>query len=192
MMDWPKRQIPHSRWLTKQDGHFSRSSSDFADHFRTKYAGFHPPVWIAKEAWDWGAMSHLLNGLKGKFQGEVADYFGYSSGKHIGSWVKSLNTLRNDCAHHARVWNRGYSLQPMLPKLGDIPELDHLHNLGSLTSRLYPIAAILFYLCRQTYPNTALNAKFRSLVISQAPSDPLINRVRAGFPDNWDQLPLWN
>lgn len=194
MLHWPKKKgrFSHEDWLRKQDREFSYSTADFADHFRKKYASFHPPIWIAKEVWTFGIMSHLLNGLKGTFRDEMADFFNCPRGPYIGSWTKSLNPLRNDCAHHARVWNRNYSLEPLIPPQGRVTELDHLHQIGTHSQRLYSLAAILFYLCKQAYPGTRLASNFRLLITTQAPRDRLIDPVRAGFPVGWQDLPLWN
>ena len=193
LLGWQREaSISHQNWLKKQDRNFAKSSADFAIHFRSKYSGHHPPIWIAKETWDWGTMSHLLNALRGSLANEVAEYFGFRSGPHIGSWAKSLNTLRNDCAHHSRVWNRGYSLQPLLPSRGSISELNHLHNPTHRPLRLYPLAAILIHLCKQAYLGTTLGSRMRQLILGGSPKHQIIDARRTGFPDNWHGLELWH
>ena len=38
--------------------------------------------------------------------------------------MKSLNVVRNVCAHHGRLFNRVHTLTPRLPKVGVHPDLD--------------------------------------------------------------------
>ena len=36
----------------------------------------------------------------------IASRYGLSDPKVMVSWIRSLNYLRNVCAHHSRLWNR--------------------------------------------------------------------------------------
>lgn len=40
----------------------------------------------------------------------------------LRSWLIALNTLRNACAHHGRVWNKMWGTQPQFPLYADQPE----------------------------------------------------------------------
>ncbi len=48
------KTILHRDWLDRIDAEFGRSKEDFAKHFRSKYPGESPPIWIACEVWDFG------------------------------------------------------------------------------------------------------------------------------------------
>lgn len=34
----------------------------------------------------------------------------------LESWLKSINYIRNCCAHHSRLWNRKIPLKPLIPE----------------------------------------------------------------------------
>ena len=193
LMHWPKsNRLSFQKWLEQQDRHFARSNSDFAQHFRKKYSALHPPIWIAKEVWDWGLAAHLVNGLRGTLSDEVANYFSVSTGDLIGSWVKTLNTLRNDCAHHSRVWNRGYSLSPRLPGPGQVPELAHLQSLTpQQINRVYTQIVILLYLCKNLYPETRMHERLAEFIENRSPKSNLIGLKSAGFPEDWRSNIIW-
>ena len=56
-------KVKHVDWLNRVDELCLNSREEFAKHFRTKYGDSHFPIWIAIELWDFGALSHLINGL---------------------------------------------------------------------------------------------------------------------------------
>jgi abortive infection bacteriophage resistance protein len=43
-------EVQHQKWLRLHDDAFLRSREEFAKHFKTKYAGENPPIWIAAKA----------------------------------------------------------------------------------------------------------------------------------------------
>jgi abortive infection bacteriophage resistance protein len=44
-------EVKHQKWLSLHDDSFDRSKEEFAKHFKTKYSGENPPIWIAAELW---------------------------------------------------------------------------------------------------------------------------------------------
>lgn len=49
----------------------------------------------------------------------------------FATWLRSLNYLRNVCAHHSRLWNRNIVDQPKLPSANELewvkPFVDNEH-----------------------------------------------------------------
>lgn len=109
----------HQRWLAKHDELIRRSKEEFIKHNKEKY-GLPVAVWVACEVWDFGCLSNLYSGLKPDDQRKIAEKYGIKKGKVFVSWLRSLNYLRNVCAHHSRLWNRNMSVQPSLPNDGTI------------------------------------------------------------------------
>ncbi|WP_263081273.1 Abi family protein [Endozoicomonas sp. Mp262] len=114
-----KRRDQHKRWLEKYDRLLKRSKEDFVKHY-TKEHGPDLPIWVAVETWDFGAMSQLFAMMKVPDQIEIASRYGVSEFKVFSSWLRSLNYLRNLCAHHSRLWNRNIIDQPKLPERGTV------------------------------------------------------------------------
>lgn len=72
----------------------------FLRHNRDKY-GLPLAIWVACEVWDFGCMSKLFDGLIEADQDQIARHYGISNGRVFASWLRSLNYLRNVCAHHS-------------------------------------------------------------------------------------------
>ncbi|WP_424196607.1 Abi family protein (plasmid) [Ampullimonas aquatilis] len=104
----------HHEWLGKHAQLISRSKEEFVRHNRAKY-GLPLAIWVACEVWDFGTLSTLFNGMQEKEQDKIANQYCVSNGRVFATWLRSLNYLRNVCAHHSRLWNRNIIDQPKLP-----------------------------------------------------------------------------
>lgn len=96
----------HEKWLEKLDHLFDRSREEFVKHFKRKYAGDTPPIWIAIELWDFGMLSVFLGGMKYADQVLLAAKYGLPRAELLTSTIRNMNNIRNICAHHSRLWNR--------------------------------------------------------------------------------------
>lgn len=68
------------------------------------------PCWMLTEIIPLGRWSRIYASLKERIiRKRISDRFDCSE-KELKSWMHGLTTLRNLCAHHARVWNRGFSI----------------------------------------------------------------------------------
>lgn len=184
-------RIRHQDWLERVDLSFARSKEDFVVHFKNKYAGSHLPIWMSVELWDFGALSHFYTGLTIKDRATISQRYGVTSPGVLETWLRCLNDIRNICAHHARLWNRPRPSLPSLQARGELPELDHLHNLpaGAL-ARLYPGLAILQVLLKVINPTSSWSKRLGEHVAT-LPKTPVVDLASAGFPANWQALPLW-
>lgn len=109
----------HHEWLGKHAQLIGRSKEEFVRHNRVKY-GLPLAIWVACEVWDFGTLSTLFNGLREAEQDAVASQYGVSNGRVFATWLRSLNYLRNVCAHHSRLWNRNIVDQPRLPSSAEL------------------------------------------------------------------------
>lgn len=183
------RTVLHQDWLQKTDAAFDKSKEEFAKHFRSRYVGDRPPLWIACEAWDFGAMSYLLSGMENADQTAISSEYGLTADVLV-SWVRAINVARNVCAHHSRLWNKPNPAQPKWPKPAIAPDLAHISgNTRSLT-RAYGTAALTRYLLRHTSPTTTWSTRLKDLC-SAFPASPVISLANAGFPAGWEQQNLW-
>ncbi len=155
----------HEDWLKKHDRLIQRSSEQFIEHNRKKY-GLPLAIWVACEVWDFGCMSLLFSGLQEPEQNEIAKSYGLpaDSGSVLGSWLRSLNYLRNVCAHHSRLWNRNVVDQPKLPKQGTVAALDAFHGSAFLVSRPFVLLCICQHLMQQINPNSTWSQRVHTLL----------------------------
>lgn len=184
-------QTKHDMWLRRQDHAFARSKEDFAVHFRTKYPDHQPPMWIASQVWDWGMLSHLFAGLKVADKDDIAKRYGPINGRQMEDWLRSLNDVRNICAHHGRLWNRALVMIPRLPDQQVCPELRHIPKGNEFRSKLYVVLAIVRMLLKAIHPN---NSKWHARlleILREAPGRDIINHSAAGFPQHWEAEELW-
>lgn len=184
------RRVEHQEWLRRTDDQFRDSREEFAKHFRSKYAGEHAPIWIACEAWDFGAMSYLFSGLQIADQTLIADEYGLTFDV-LSSWIRSINVARNVCAHHGRLWNKPIPTQPKWPAASQAPDLSHLASSTIALTRAYGTAALTRYMLRQTSPSTSWSQRLKTLC-GTFPASPHISLSAAGFPAGWESEVLWN
>ena len=180
----------HQEWLSKLDTTEQRSREDFVKHFKKTYPGSAMPIWISIELWDFGMLSRFVEGMKSSDQIDMATRYGVPRGDLLVSWLKTLNFVRNVCAHHARLWNKPLVMTPKRPAPRTVPLLDHVMVNGFATSRLYAAAAITCYLLRTVNPSTSWAERLRDLAMT-FPSNSCVEFYRSGFPNSWVREDLW-
>lgn len=179
----------HAEWLRRLDEAIDRSREDFVVHFKATYST--PlPIWMAVELWDFGMLSHFLSGMRHQDQAQIAARYGLPRPELLTGWVRSLNFVRNIAAHHSRLWNRPLIDQPVLPRAGEVPLLDHLRSDRLYQTRLYGPAAILRHLLRVINPSTSWATRLADH-LETLPQAPGVALNHMGFPANWRSLPLW-
>lgn len=180
----------HDEWLSRTDAAFRESRAEFAWHFRNKYGGEHPPIWIACEVWDFGATSALFGGMTKADQQAVAAQYEIGSFQVMDSWLRCLNFARNCCAHHGRFWNRPLVIRPSWPSAVDAPKLAHILQLPKAQTRTYAVACLTKHMLDLINPASSWAERLKALCDS-FPDDPVISLTAAGIPARWKTLPLW-
>lgn len=184
-------QNEYQRWLTRLDSTFARSKDEFVKHYKQKYRGELPPIWIAIELWDFGMLSVFLGGMKNADQVHLAAKYGLPRPELLTSWVRNLNHIRNICAHHSRLWNRSPADQISPPRPGESSVLDHLSSDPFALTRLYASAVALQYLLRTVNPTSSWGTRLKTHC-GTFPSGTVVHLGNAGFPMGWESLALWS
>ena len=73
---------------------------------------------------------------------------------NLASWLRSLNYLRNVCAHHSRLWNRNIIDQPKLPPVGEVPWVAPFVGNAHALARCYLLLCITRHLLRTVNPRS--------------------------------------
>jgi abortive infection bacteriophage resistance protein len=183
-------ETEHEKWLVKLDDRYGKSKEKFVIHFKSKYSGTHPPIWVAIELWDFGMLSILLRGLTFADRSALAMKYLLPRPELLTGAMRSINHVRNICAHHSRLWNRSLADRVSPPKLGEIPLLDHLVTDKQGQSRIYQTAAFLQFLLKTINPPTRWATRLKDHM-STLPVGNGIHLNQSGFPDGWHRLPLW-
>lgn len=176
-------------WLKKHDEVVKRSKEDFVKHYKRKY-GEPFPIWVSVELWDFGLLSHFYKGMAVADRNIIASRYGLPDHNLLGSWMRSLNFVRNVAAHHSRLWNKNLVDQPKLPKKGEILAFDPLVGQHAIGSRPFIVLCILLHMMQQVSPNSSWPARVRHL-LSEFPDIPGLSLNDMGFMDGWENQPLW-
>lgn len=176
--------VEYERWSHRHMDDVARSREDFVAHHREHYGGV-LPVWAAVEVMDWGSLSMLYRLSPLGARRRIADGVGLSLAQ-LGSWLKSLNMLRNYAAHHGRMYNRVYALIPKLPQKGH-PELTSVSDKQS--ARCFLQLTTVQYLLRALEVG---NPRMLPSVLRTFPPVAGLDISSMGAPHGWEGLALWS
>ena len=184
----------HHEWLIKHAHLINRSREEFIKHNKAKY-GLPLPIWVACEVWDFGCMSMLFAGLHTQAQDAISQTYGIGNGRVFASWLRSLNYLRNVCAHHSRLWNRNVIDQPKRPERGEAPSLDEFWSNGAsaMRSRPFLLLCICQHLMKVISPSSSWGNRLKIHLIEGFPNlrHLGITRQGMGMEEGWDHGPMW-
>jgi len=157
----------HHQWLTKHAALISRSKEEFIKHHKAKY-GFPLPIWVVCEIWDFGTLSTLFSGMRIEDQDAISQKYGVSNGRVFASWLRSLNYLRNVCAHHSRLWNRNIIDQPKL-SVGEVSWVDPFHGDNHRIARPFLLLCIAKHLLTIINPTSSWGQRLKKLLSDEFP-----------------------
>lgn len=177
----------HHEWLGKHAQLIGRSKEEFVRHNKVKY-GLPLAMWIACEVWDFGTMSTLFKGMREAEQDAIAIQYGISNGRIFSTWLRSLNYLRNVCAHHSRLWNRNIVDQPRLPSAAEQVWIAPFEADEHARARCFLLLKITRHLLRVINPRSSWPARMRAHLLAFPDLSHLgLNLAGMGVPDNWEQ-----
>ncbi|MCD4742897.1 MAG: Abi family protein [Desulfobacteraceae bacterium] len=167
-------------WEKQQNKLIERSREDCIQwHLKEKKT---IPFWVAVEAWDFGTTSRYFALLKGKYQNNISKRLSVSNTKALRTWLQEINTLRNRCAHHTRIWNQSFN-NPLLI-LND-QFFNKLNLSRNARKRNFGMICILWFLVKRIGPSSDwLNSVIR--IINSKPSIDSCPNTAMGFPTNED------
>ncbi|WP_373699029.1 Abi family protein [Neisseria dentiae] len=166
---------------------------NFLRHYLSQYDEPRlPPCWMMMEMLTWGELSHLYAGLQSAaIQKKIADNLGVNA-EILESWLKTLNSIRNICAHHGRLWNRELGVAIKIPNsrrikwLSTTPQRSQLGNV-QFERRVYSILTALQVLLYSVSPHSGWAKRLKALIDKY----PNIPRVNMGMPENWHTDDFW-
>lgn len=164
-----------------------RRQESYARHYALNYS--EPtlmPGWAMVEELTFGSLSRLYSGLaKHQDQKAISTVFSL----HVplmASWLHVLTVIRNICAHHGRLWNREFGVQPMLPKDKSIQWPVYLKRQAKHT-RVIVGFAIIHYLMLQISPQSRWHKELEMLLEAY----PFVPKEPMGLIKGWNEDPFW-
>ena len=182
------KRFDHAEWMDRLRSEAKRSSEEFVEHFKATYREFPDlPIWVLTETMSFGGLSRMCSGMLKRDQKVIAQRYGLQPRDWV-SWLHHLNYVRNLCAHHARLWDRTWSIKPQLPaaRFWNPPDLPG-------NNRLFATLLILNYLMVHCATVTAYAAKWRSRVEALIDQPPKVANAShlMGLTATWKTHPLW-
>ncbi|MCK1788616.1 Abi family protein [Pseudomonas violetae] len=161
------------------------------DHYlKTYHTPAHAPIWAILEAVTFGPLSHLYANLQIAHRKTIGQAFGFDE-KILVTWFKSINLLRNVCAHHSRLWNKNNLVNAPLQAKALKAEFPAPADRGRVAARAVTLAALLEVID----PTSDWKRRFKSVVMS-CPAGVLaragLNESIMGFSPGWEQRAFWN
>ena len=174
--------------LSSVDRELRRSKEEFIkEHFARYDKPTFPPAWKTLETVSFGTLSKLYGNFAEKADKKaVAEDFGLPQHEFLNSWMESLTSLRNFCAHHSRIWNRRYALKPQMPKT--LAGGDWLTDFSFPPDKIYPQLCCIAYWLNAIEQKNTFVADFKALLTKY----PTVDTAAMGFPRGWQQEPLWH
>ena len=175
-------------WQRKLDDQMQRSQRSREEcvvHFFNKYGDEHTrlPIWVMIELMDFGATLTFFRGVNDDIKKRIAKEVGQPD-RVIMSWLLALNTVRNRCAHHSRLWNWDMGTPVQIPQERKFPEW-HAPRLPN--NRVGIILCICRYWLNQISPANRWSERVRGL-FTEYPHLPL---HLMGLVEDWQEHLLW-
>lgn len=178
-----RNQTVYSKTFALIQTEYNKSTEDFIKHFKDTYSEPFAPAWMISEIIPFGMTVQLYKNLSDqRIRKSIAKRF-YLHPQAIESWITTLALTRNACCHHSRVWNKVNLIIPAEAKHITKPWI----TIPVAKERIYFNICIIKYFLDIISPNN----DFKNKLIALFGYFPQIDIKAMGFPQEWQNEPLW-
>ena len=175
----------HTESLAKLDEELDRSDEVFVGHYRNDYNMPRPPIWVACEVMSFGLLSRFYENIKlDRDRKAISTTYGLPP-DILKSLLEHCVYIRNMCAHHARLWNRRFTITVTLPHSTPAAVIPNLYRAED--RRLYNTLVLLDHMVRVIEPGSHWPRRLKAHILTLRRDFHAL----MGFPANWQKLPLW-
>lgn len=168
-----------------------RSKEPFKRHFFKKYTDEkNLPIWMVSELMSMGSLLTFLKGADKPVRQKIGASFQLPD-ELLLSWLRSLYSARNICAHHCRLWNRELGYPPSLPNKNKYPAWHQKTDEGKNVLNNSRCGIILM-ICRNMLRIIAPSSHWHHRVEELFSQYPNLSVHDMGLPADWQNHPLWN
>lgn len=165
----------HKKMMEKIESAIRKSDEIFIKHHRSHYND-HFPIWVVIEVFSFGMLSILFSNLKETDRNTIANNNFNVPYKYIKSWLHSLSTLRNICAHYGRTYDKPLTIKPMISNKD--------RKIGANNEYIFGAIFVAGKLMPDAEEWNSYIVNLSSLIEEYE----IINLDLIGFPDNWENL----
>lgn len=185
----PKEAFNHKQWYNNLRVEIKRSKEKFIEHFEKTYLEFPDlPIWVATETMSFGTLSRMIEGMQKADVKRIASRYKIQPLDFISA-LHHLVYVRNLCAHHARVWDRQWSIKPVLPQ-AKVWQAPLLPSNGYLYASLLLQRKLLTYCTAESDFVKDWCQRIETLITKNAPQCPHALE-KMGLTENWNTHPVW-
>lgn len=179
-------KILHDQMLANINEYCSEASELFIKSYMHKYTDPNtPPIWRVLETFTLGQLTSLYENLKDTDEKKnIAEFYGCVP-TIFQSWLKSINFIRNCCAHHSRLWNRKIPIKPKIPERRRFRFLNHIDDYTN--QRIFGILSCTLKLLE----SLDLQEDFKNGLFKLFDDFPRVNKNYMGFTNQWEDEPIW-
>ncbi len=167
-----------------------RSKEPFKQHFFKKYTEEQNlPIWMVSELMSMGSLLTFMKGSGAPVLSRIGSSFDIPDTLLL-SWLRSLYSARNICAHHCRLWNRELGYPPSLPNKNKFPDWHQKTEEGKNVFNNSRCGIILM-ICRRMLSTIAPSSHWHERVEELFAQYPTLPITDMGLPFDWKNHPLW-
>lgn len=161
------------------------SKDTFIAHYNNAYCDpAQPPIWMTAEILTLGQLSKWISNLKLRADRKaIAKPYGIDE-VVLTSAAHHLTHVRNICAHHARLWNKRFTVTMMIPQA---PASLKLAMNPAADRQMYNTLVLLNYLMGIVAPGSDWKKRLVELINTC----PFADQTAIGFPKDWAKLAAW-
>lgn len=156
----------------------------FVKHHKNKYGGKFP-AWVLVEILSFGKLSKFFDALQPDIKEKIVSNFYPALRKQtLSNYLQGLVILRNTCAHHSRIYNRGLTHKPIFSTQEKAYLEQHSYEKNEIGSKVF---FKLVSLIRVSGKEETLIDVIKTIkeLHSQFPSVIL---KHYGFKNNWETI----
>jgi abortive infection bacteriophage resistance protein len=177
--------------MEKVEEDVNRSNEDFVKHYKEKYTSpDFPPAWMTLETLSFGNLSKLIANLdcKSATYKRISKALGLPNPFILENWIYSFSVLRNNCAHHSRIWNRRFHVELKLPYNTIFPFIDRATLNFIRTNKIFAVLSAIQYIVKIISPES----NFKNNLIEIINNGGKLLKIKdMGFPNNWQSFGVW-
>lgn len=175
--------------ISKLDNDVRSSKEEFIKHLTQKYEEFLPPIWAVVELMTMGHLSKWFSNIKARNDRQAISRIYGLDEKILTSFCHHLTPIRNYCAHHARLWNRDFTVLMTLPNNGRTELINSL-NIPAANQqpnrKIYNTLVMLVHLMDVINPSHHWKLRLIDLIDRHQ-----VDVSRMGFPSDWKNRDIW-
>jgi len=143
----------------------------FIEHYESKYNEELPPIWVCVEVMTFGILSQFTKNIKDiQLKRTIAKCYNLDISVYEPN-LYHLSILRNDIAHHSRIYNKTFKITPKIPN-----KLKSISNQNAI-GYIYNTIVLIDYLLKQIDNKSEFMNEINTLILSHH-----IDKSKMGYP----------